>query len=132
MKGVPIPCRDHLGREYPTRAAMARAWGLQPATVRMRLARGENLSDALTAGLSPADRRAVPTTLDGVLYPSRAAAAASVGLTVQGLAWRLGRADPPKGPPKNHGGHGRWVRISALLDLWRIRTGRWGRQEAAE
>lgn len=43
-----VPCRDHTGREFPSRSAMARAYGLSEATLSGRLRRGLPLEQALT------------------------------------------------------------------------------------
>lgn len=40
--------RDHLGRDYKSIADMARAWGVRPSVVRLRLDRGWTVEKALT------------------------------------------------------------------------------------
>ena len=50
--GWAIPCKDHLGQEFPSREAMARHWGLGETNggykVMYRLRRGWTLEEALT------------------------------------------------------------------------------------
>ncbi len=43
-----IPARDHLGKDYVSLSAMARAYGLSPHALYSRLNRGKQLKDALT------------------------------------------------------------------------------------
>ena len=49
-KGAPLsrPCRDHLGREFPSIAAMCRAWDVSYPTYSYRMASGWDLERALT------------------------------------------------------------------------------------
>lgn len=126
---APRPCVDHLGRVYPSVQARARAFGLLPATVRTRLASGATLGEALAARDLRADR-AKPCEVNGVLYPTRQAAADALGMTTQGLAYRLRSSRTQV--PSWRGQHARWRRIAAVLDLWRAATGRDDLQEAAE
>ena len=46
--GNSIPARDHLGHDYPSMSAMARAYNLCPVTLAARLNRGWSLAKALT------------------------------------------------------------------------------------
>ena len=41
-------CKDHTGQEFPSLAAMARAWGLSPSMLQGRLDRGLTMEEALT------------------------------------------------------------------------------------
>lgn len=49
-----IPARDHLGKDYVSLSAMARAYGLSPRALYSRLNRGKQLKDALT---KPIDKK---------------------------------------------------------------------------
>ncbi len=46
----PVPCMDHLGNEYQSIGAMARAYGLEPVTVRARMKRGWDIERILSPG----------------------------------------------------------------------------------
>lgn len=46
--GNSIPARDHLGHNYPSMSAMARAYNIVPVTLATRLNRGWSLTKALT------------------------------------------------------------------------------------
>lgn len=54
MDGVPgsMPCRDHAGREFPSKAAMCRAWGKTRYCVQNRLDMGWTLERALSEPFS--------------------------------------------------------------------------------
>lgn len=42
-----IPAKDHLGNEYESLSAMARAYGITPSTLFARLKRGDGIRRAL-------------------------------------------------------------------------------------
>lgn len=44
----PVPCRDHEGREYPSKNAMCAAWGVTRYCYDSRITMGWSLEDALT------------------------------------------------------------------------------------
>lgn len=46
--GSEIPARDHLGKDYPSLSAMARAWNLSPNCLFIRLEAGWTIERALT------------------------------------------------------------------------------------
>lgn len=46
--GVKKPCRDHLGKEYPSVPDMCAAWGISDSTYAGRLERGWTVEQALT------------------------------------------------------------------------------------
>lgn len=46
--GAFIPGRDHLGKDYPSQSAMARAWGIPPNCYLTRLEAGWSIKKALT------------------------------------------------------------------------------------
>ena len=48
-KPLEIPVTDHKGKKYPSQSAMARAYGIQDSTLRIRLRYGWSLEKALTA-----------------------------------------------------------------------------------
>lgn len=48
-------CRDHQGNEYPTKAAMAKAYGIPPNVFGARLSKGWDIEKALTR--KPGDRK---------------------------------------------------------------------------
>ena len=48
-----IPAADHLGQRFPSKSAMARAWGLTLAQLNHRLSYGWDLERALTTPLAP-------------------------------------------------------------------------------
>ena len=85
------PCRDHLGRVFPSLSAMAAAWGLSPAALRQRLFRKWPLEKALT-GLP--GRRRVCCDHTGRKFPTAAAMARAWGLSPDCLRERLFRKWP--------------------------------------
>ena len=44
-----IPCKDHLGNEFPTKKAMCAHWGINAVTFSSRWNNGWTLEEALTA-----------------------------------------------------------------------------------
>lgn len=113
------PCTDHLGREYPSRLARAKAWGISPVTVDQRIAAGWPVERALT---SPPEHsvEAHPVTYQGKNYPSvRALCIAQRVTRIRVIrALRDGASvDDAIEAARPHGG--RWARIAAVLDLWR-------------
>lgn len=66
------PCKDHLGKEYISTAAMCRAYNINQMTFRGRIKSGWNLEDALTS--PPICETLKPCIApDGKKYPSKAA-----------------------------------------------------------
>lgn len=118
------PCTDHLGREYPSRLARAKAWGISPVTVDQRIAAGWSVERALTSppSHSPAPH---PVTYRGTEYASVRAMCRELGLDrlrvrqalIEGatidVAVLAGSARDVD----------RWARVGAVLDLWRARRG---------
>ena len=83
-------CRDHLGKEYPSLAAMARAYGFAPVVLATRLSRGW---DPETALLTPARKRRSGACTDhlGNRYPDLKAMARAYGMDDRLLRQRLSR-----------------------------------------
>ncbi len=82
-----IKCTDHTGRQFGSRSAMARAWGIPFVTLRERLSAGWSLERALTA---PRTGQRVPARDHrGRKYPSLSAMALDWGITPSMLRHRL-------------------------------------------
>ena len=81
---------DHLGNEYPSQSAMARAYGLAPYVFRTRLSRGWKLQEALT-GRAVINPKTICFDHLGRKYPSKRAMANEYGITVAMLKNRLRR-----------------------------------------
>lgn len=66
------PCKDHLGKEYISTAAMCREYNIKQMTFRGRIKSGWNLEDALTC---PPKRETQKPCIapNGKKYPSKAA-----------------------------------------------------------
>ncbi|WP_425045350.1 hypothetical protein [Primorskyibacter sp. S87] len=64
-----IPCKDHLGTEYPSQKARAEAWGLPLDTAQARLRGGWTLERALT---TPNKGTTAPVTFRGENYAQKA------------------------------------------------------------
>lgn len=47
------PCKDHLGKEYKSFRAMAKAWGVSPSALAARLSESWSLERALTTPVRP-------------------------------------------------------------------------------
>ena len=43
-----IPCTDHLGQQYPSKAAMCSCWEIAPQTFTDRISKGHSVEYALT------------------------------------------------------------------------------------
>ena len=85
-----VPCADHLGRRFPSRAAMAEAWGLPPNMLTSRLAGGWPLEKALT--VPPGASRCSPVSDHlGRVFPSFRAMARAWGMSYDTLWGRLHR-----------------------------------------
>lgn len=84
------PCADHAGNAYPSKKAMAEAYGQSPATVVDRLENGWSLEDALTvpANSRPTMKRAI-TDHKGKTYRTRKEMCDAYGITPIVLRKRL-------------------------------------------
>ena len=80
-------CSDHLGNEYPSQAALARAYGLLPSVLKTRLARGWDLQEALI-GRPRKDPKTVCYDHLGNRFPSKSAMAKEYGITLKMLLHR--------------------------------------------
>jgi len=77
-------CYDHLGNEYPSRRALAEAYGIDEYILKNRLRSGMSLEDAL----SQPNLHAVKDHL-GKIYPSRKAMLAAYGISRSTFAERI-------------------------------------------
>ena len=88
-------CTDHRGKEYPSKAAMAKAWGISCNVLDYRLSKGWDLKAALTnpAGSGCFVKHQCTDHL-GNTYPSKAAMAQAYGITFPQLQHRLAKGMP--------------------------------------
>lgn len=78
---------DHLGREYPSRNAMAKAWGLAESTLKTRLIKLHwGLERALT---TPVPDHSVQDPNTGIVYPNYTALGKVYGLSGAVIRARL-------------------------------------------
>ena len=61
------PSEDHLGNGYPSEKAMCRAYGINQALYKQRLARGMGQEEALTAPPDPGTKAKASTDHTGEL-----------------------------------------------------------------
>lgn len=130
-RAPPAPCKDHLGKEYKSIGAMAKAWGMHVEILRARLLHGWGLEVALT--LPPGATRKSKDHL-GNEYPTFIAMAKAWGVNVCTLVSRFERgwlpekaltakplfASCPKGKPcKDHIGK-EYKSISAMAKAWGV------------
>ncbi len=81
------PCTDHLGNSYPSKAAMAQAYGLTFPQLEHRLTKGMSLERALTTPVKGHVRTV--TDCFGQTFASISAAARFYGLQAETLAHKL-------------------------------------------
>ena len=88
-------CTDHQGNEYPSKTAMAKAWGIACTVMDYRLSKGWDLKAALTtpAGSGCFVKHQCTDHL-GNTYSSKTAMAQAYGMTFTQLEHRLAKGMP--------------------------------------
>lgn len=129
---------DHTGKEYPSMAAMARAWGIDTNTLHLRLRYKWPLEKALTTPL----RRHFSPVVDpesGVTYTSQAELARSVGVSPVTIRRRICAGLPPelvvfsgkmsRTPARDHLGR-EYPSQSEMARAWGVRPGTYSARRA--
>ncbi len=78
-------CRDHKGKEYPSKAAMSKAYGIPPNVFYNRIAQGQSLKKALTTPLHTNSCK----DHNGKEYPSMKDMAEAYGISYKQLTGRI-------------------------------------------
>lgn len=85
-------CADHKGIKYPNYAAMGRAYGINPSTLRSRLSKGWNIEDALTTAPDSSvqhTKKFACQDYEGNEYPSFSAMCKAYGKATRTVKDRL-------------------------------------------
>lgn len=137
---------DHTGREFPTRSAMAAAWGVLGGTLNARLERGWSVQDALTVPVKGRVGPVPSTDHKGRVFPSQGAMCEAWGVKQQTFlnrrrrGWDLEDAltgapsalGPVKGRPitdwdgmdfRSIAAMARWHKLPYNVVYWRLRHG---------
>lgn len=89
--GNATPSRDHLGRDFPTLKAMAKAWNISAQAVARRLDRGWTIEKALTTPTRNKGKRQACKDHLGREYPSLSAMATAWNIHYGTLCGRLSK-----------------------------------------
>lgn len=87
-----IPCKDHLGNEYPSKTAMAAKYGTSVGEINRKLKLGKTLSEILSE--SKIDRAIKDE--NGNEYPSISAMARAKGISASTISARIRRGTDAK------------------------------------
>ena len=89
-----VPCKDHLGNEYPTTRAMCEAWNIDYDLYLARLRNGFSVQKALEK-LTPSDKDAALynglVDMNGVKYKTLTAMCQALGISVKCFVGRIER-----------------------------------------